>query len=142
MLRSFMQPFPPHTQKALWALLAAAAALFLPAVILLSGARHTLEGVLPPCSLYSLTGICCPGCGGTRAVESLLRGQWLQSARYHILVPYTAVVGGLFLLCPLPCRFIRRFLLLRPVHFYLAVVLLLLQWGARLFLFLLGRPVF
>lgn len=53
---------------------------------------------LPPCAFYELTGFYCPGCGGTRAVMALARGQALTSLRFHPLVAYTAVVGGWFML--------------------------------------------
>lgn len=37
---------------------------------------------------HTLTGLYCPGCGGTRAVRSLLRGDLRMSAQYHPLVLY------------------------------------------------------
>lgn len=46
----------------------------------------------PPCAIYTLTGIYCPGCGGTRATEALLHGHVLHSLWYHPLVLYTAVM--------------------------------------------------
>lgn len=49
------------------------------------------------CVLYSLLGIYCPGCGGTRALEALLQGHFLASFRYHPLVLYTAVLYGGFM---------------------------------------------
>ena len=50
-----------------------------------------------PCFFRSATGLYCPGCGGTRAVVALMHAHPLQSAWYHPLVPYTAVLFGLFM---------------------------------------------
>ena len=42
---------------------------------------------------HTLTGLYCPGCGGTRAVRSLLRGGGLRmSVQYHPLVLYVIFV--------------------------------------------------
>lgn len=51
-----------------------------------------------PCVLHTLFGIYCPGCGGTRAISALLHGQFIDSFICHPLVPYTAIVGGWFLI--------------------------------------------
>lgn len=45
-----------------------------------------------PCLFHLLTGLYCPGCGGTRAVGYLLTGQIAKSIQYHPLVLYAAVV--------------------------------------------------
>lgn len=45
-----------------------------------------------PCLFHTLTGLYCPGCGGTRAVRSLLRGDLRMSAQYHPLVLYVIFV--------------------------------------------------
>lgn len=45
-----------------------------------------------PCMFYAVTGIYCPGCGGTRAVISLLKGQVVRSFFYHPIVIYGAVI--------------------------------------------------
>lgn len=42
-----------------------------------------------PCVFHSLTGLYCPGCGGTRAVRALLKGDLWMSFQYHPLVLYT-----------------------------------------------------
>lgn len=47
-----------------------------------------LEFEQMPCLLHLLTGLYCPGCGGTRAVKALLRGKILQSFAYHPIVLY------------------------------------------------------
>lgn len=45
-----------------------------------------------PCLFQVITGLYCPGCGGTRALIYLMRGQIVKSFRYHPLVPYMAAV--------------------------------------------------
>ncbi len=42
--------------------------------------------LLPPCPLLQLTGWQCPGCGGTRALYSLLHGDVAASASMNPLV--------------------------------------------------------
>ena len=44
------------------------------------------------CAFYSLTGLYCPGCGGTRAVYSLLRLRIFDAIKYNITVPLGAFV--------------------------------------------------
>lgn len=45
-----------------------------------------------PCMFHTLTGLYCPGCGGTRAVRALLKGDLRMSFQYHPLVLYTVFV--------------------------------------------------
>lgn len=52
---------------------------------------------LPDCVLYTYFGLYCPGCGGTRAVISLLHGHPLKSLWQHPLVPYSAFLYGAFM---------------------------------------------
>ena len=44
------------------------------------------------CPFLALTGYYCPGCGGTRAVRSLLKGDLRMSIQYHPLVLYAVIV--------------------------------------------------
>lgn len=48
-----------------------------------------------PCLFRSLTGLYCPGCGGTRAVMFLMQGNIGKSLWYHPLVGYMALTMGL-----------------------------------------------
>lgn len=49
---------------------------------------------LPPCPLRALTGLECPGCGSTRAVHSLLRGDLGGALAFNpLLVVYLPAVG-------------------------------------------------
>lgn len=54
----------------------------------------------PQCMLQSTTGLCCPTCGGTRAVVSLLHGDFFAAMRYNwfvmALLGYAAVVWTAF----------------------------------------------
>lgn len=45
-----------------------------------------------PCLFHLMTGLYCPGCGGTRAVRALFRGDLAMSFQYHPLVLYMAAV--------------------------------------------------
>ena len=45
-----------------------------------------------PCMFHAVTGLYCPGCGGTRAVALLLRGEIGASFWYHPIVGYGAAV--------------------------------------------------
>jgi hypothetical protein len=63
--------------------------------------REQLSGILAryamPCMFHAVTGLYCPGCGGTRAVFALLRGKLLTSFLYHPIVLYTVISGGWFM---------------------------------------------
>ena len=98
---------------------------------------------MPPCLFLSLTGLYCPGCGGTRAIRFLLQGQLIKSLLYHPLVPYTAVLGGWYLIShtvelvskgkyPVGMRY-------RDVYLYGALGLVLINWTVKnLFILLCG----
>ena len=51
-----------------------------------------LEGVLPPCLFHEMTGLYCPGCGGTRAFHLLIQGKVGASLYYHPLVLYGGIL--------------------------------------------------
>ena len=45
---------------------------------------------LPGCIVHRLTGIYCPGCGGTRAIMYMVKGQFIQSLYHHpAVLPFT-----------------------------------------------------
>lgn len=57
-----------------------------------------------PCLFRILTGLYCPGCGGTRALKALLHGNLCLSFCYHPLVPYLAFFVPVLLLHFIYCR--------------------------------------
>lgn len=46
----------------------------------------TTNPILPSCALYALTGIHCPGCGGTRAAHALLNGDLITAFDFNPLM--------------------------------------------------------
>lgn len=50
-------------------------------------ALHACDLPTFTCSFYEVTGVQCPGCGLTRGVSALLRGQWEQALRWHLFSP-------------------------------------------------------
>jgi hypothetical protein len=67
--------------------------LFSPFVI---SALRWVGAHLPPCLFYQVTGFACPGCGNTRSVLALLRGDILASLRYNIFPVMSGVILLLF----------------------------------------------
>lgn len=57
---------------------------------------------IPPCIFHYITGLYCPGCGGTRAVIALLSGKVFLSFILHPIVIYIVIFFLVFL-----CRFIK-----------------------------------
>ena len=54
------------------------------------------EGRTIPCPFHAATGLWCPGCGMTRAVHRLLRGDVLGALSFNVFVPIVvlgAIVG-------------------------------------------------
>lgn len=71
-------------------------------VFLYAGLREFLQidliDYMPSCILHKFTGFYCPGCGGTRAVFALMRGNILRSLYLHPFVPYAVFLGGWFMI--------------------------------------------
>lgn len=57
-----------------------------------------MVSLLPGCVFRSLTGLYCPGCGGTRAVLELMKGHIIKSLWYHPIVMYVVILDIRYLL--------------------------------------------
>jgi hypothetical protein len=97
-----------------------------------------------PCPLRSAVGIPCPGCGLTRAVVALARGEWSESLAAHAFAPVLVVsLAAVAVAALLPRRQREAFVGLaerlerRTRASALLLAALLLYWLARL-LFLPG----
>lgn len=71
--------------------------LVIVALIIHVKGKQILE-VFPPCLFNRITGLYCPGCGGTRAVFCFFRGEIIRSFKFNPIVPYTFIIGGWFML--------------------------------------------
>lgn len=86
---------------------------------------------LPQCTFYRITGLVCPGCGGTRAIYHFARGNWMTSLRYHPAILYLLLS---YILVMLSCLIYKKsgrtaITIRKPEYFcYAGIVLILLQW--------------
>ncbi len=107
--------------------------LFLVGIILLTIKRiFPADFALPPCVFHKWTGYYCPGCGGTRAVKALLRGDVIGSFFYHPVVLYGAVLYGWYMLSHtveyLSKGRLRISMPYTEKYLYGAVFIILIQW--------------
>ncbi|MGD0251095.1 MAG: DUF2752 domain-containing protein [Verrucomicrobiota bacterium] len=87
-MRTASQPVPPKIAAP--PSLAFFAGAVLAATVLGSGAvlfffNPSTHGFYPVCLFHKLTGLNCPGCGGTRAAYQLLHGHLLRALRDNAL---------------------------------------------------------
>lgn len=109
-------------------LLPLAGILFLALLRLL---KIPLNRILLPCIFHKLTGLYCPGCGGTRALYWLLKGDVTRSLHYHSIVLYGAVLYVWYMISN-SIQYasrgrIRIGMKYRPVYGKIAVVLLVVN---------------
>lgn len=50
------------------------------------------------CVFNNATGYYCPGCGGTRALISFVKGNLIKSFMYHPVVPYAGIIYLIFMI--------------------------------------------
>lgn len=85
------------TMKPRFALLLAGACGLLLALVLLYRTPPEQNRFAPPCMFHQMTGLHCPGCGGTRAMHALLHGRVGEAAGKNALfvaaLPFLAAWG-------------------------------------------------
>lgn len=120
--------------------------IFLPVLLFgfwFAGHGFADYGSIFECTLRKVSGLPCPGCGGTRAFYHLFRGEFAQSFRLNPAVLYGAAAYLHFMLMGFYRKHIRK----SPgkgvtVQYYLygAAAVLLIQWAVKIiqivFLFL------
>lgn len=67
-------------------------------VTLISVFKIRYQLFLFPCLFHRLTGLYCPGCGGTRSVTSLLHGHPIISIRYNPIVMYGVLIYAWYMI--------------------------------------------
>lgn len=122
-------------EKVLYYILLGFLLLFAAGAIILRAAGIRLIRIMPGCPFHAITGLYCPGCGGTHAVDALLSLHFLQSFLYHPLVPYAAATGGWYFLShtaeylskgryPVGMRY-------RDIYLYIGLAILIINWVVR-----------
>lgn len=131
-----MKSFHEHsTNKIVYILGLVLAALFTVLFFLQHSPRiyFDLTDIMYPCVFHRLSGLYCPGCGGTRAVKALLDGQFIACFLYHPFVLYCAVLYLAFMashtLEMIPAKKpIIRGLKFKITYVYVGIIVILLQW--------------
>ena len=84
-----------------------------------------------PCIMLTLCGVYCPGCGGTRAIDSLLHGKIWQSLIYHPLVLYVAILTMAYMISHtlnIVTKGKIKAMQFRAGYLFLMLGILLVQW--------------
>ncbi len=88
-----------------------------------------------PCIFYAVTGLYCPGCGGTRAAAALGKGHILLSFFYHPIVVYGAIIYLWFMISHtieyLTGRRIKIGMKYRNGYLYLALVIVIINIAVK-----------
>ena len=56
---------------------------------------YKLSTYLPTCPIYKYFHVYCPGCGNTRSVQHLLKGDILSSLKFNITPIFCLIIGTL-----------------------------------------------
>lgn len=93
------------------------------------------------CSFYAVTGLPCPGCGGTRAFYYLFAGDFVRSFQFHPVILYGVFAYFHFMGLYFYRHHISRQKMIKeiqiPVYLYIAIGIILLQWLVKILRILL-----
>ncbi len=124
-----------NTDKLLYELGIAALGICFAAVLLYVITGINVLRLKYPCLFNKVTHLCCPGCGGTRAMRALLQGKILRSLYDYPPLLYGVIVYAVFMIrCFLHIHFgVRK----SPdgtvvKYMYVFAALIILQWIVKL----------
>lgn len=80
--------------------------------------------LLPECFIHKMTGLYCPGCGGTRAAICLLKGRMWTAFKYNPGVVILAAVIGLGLIE----KIFNKKILPRALVFWVVLIIVLFSY--------------
>lgn len=98
-------------------------------------------GKLTACSIRKMSGLPCPGCGGTRAFYYLFQGDFVRSLWLNPTVIYGVLAYLHFMLLYFYRKHVSRTIMSKEIHIqyymYVAIGIILLQWCSKLIIILL-----
>ncbi len=124
-----------NTDEIMYELGLVALGIGLAAVLLYFITGFSVLGIKYPCIFNRVTHLCCPGCGGTRALRALLKGKILMSIYDYPPLIYAVIVYVVFMIKSTLFKF---FGIGKPgngavvKHLYVFIALILVQWIVKL----------
>lgn len=123
------------TDKLLYELGLVALGIILCAVLLYFITGFSVLNIYYICVFNKVTGLSCPGCGGTRAFRALVKGDILKSLYYYPPLLYTMIVYLIFML---RCFMYKHFGIKKSKdgavvkYIYIFIAIMLIQWVVKL----------
>ncbi len=124
-----------NTDKIIYELGLVALGISIAAVLLYFCTGINVLRIKYPCIFNKVTGYCCPGCGGTRALRALLHGEILKSLYDYPPLIYGIIVYIVFMVrCTLYIFFgVRKSRDGAVVKYlYIFAALMIIQWIVKL----------
>ncbi len=124
-----------NTDKIIYELGLVALGISIAAVLLYFCTGINVLRIKYPCIFNKVTGYCCPGCGGTRALRALLHGEILKSLYDYPPLIYGVIVYIVFMVrCTLYIFFgVRKSRDGAVVKYlYIFAALMIIQWIVKL----------
>lgn len=124
-----------NTDRTMYELGLVALGIVIAAVLLYCITGFNILGVKYPCVFNRVTHLCCPGCGGTRSVRALLRGEILTSLYDYPPFLYGLVVYVIFMV---RCFLAKHFGIAKSKdgavikYIYIFIALIMIQWIVKL----------
>ena len=124
-----------YTDRVMYELGLVALGIGIAAVLLYFCTGFNILDVKYPCIFNKVTHLCCPGCGGTRALRALLRGKLIMSFYDYPPLIYAIVVYIIFMT---KCTLFMFLGIGKPgngavvKHIYIFLALIIIQWIVKL----------
>ena len=93
--------------------------------------NHLVGKGMSSCLFLGLTGLYCPGCGGTRAFFFLFQGKFIKSFIFNPFTMYVTIFYILFMGSHALSNITKgkiKGLKFRPWYLYTSIAILILQW--------------
>ena len=125
-----LPPMLPAQRTRRWAIAGLAVALVALAYVYCVD-PSAAGSITPGCVLHDLTGLYCPGCGGTRAMHALMHGHVRQAVAFNPMIFVAVPLGAATLLRAawIPDRSPKN--VLSPAWIWLIFAALVAFWIAR-----------